>query len=91
MKITPKMVKNWVILNLLGAPGSHLGGPCGSWEPPESHLEPLGGPWVAAGRQLRGSWSPWEPPGRHSGAIRDPQRAPGGAREPPGGPGEVRT
>ena len=73
MKITPKIVKNWVILNLLGTSGSHLGATRellgGPWELLGATWEPLGGPWEAAGSHLGDPWSPWEPPGSHSGAF----------------------
>ena len=70
-----------VILNLLGAPGSHLGGPCGSWEAPGSHLRPLGATWEATGR-------PWEALpgacGSHVGAPQEPLGATWSLWEPPG-------
>ena len=79
MKITLRMMKNLVIVNLLGAPGSHQGGPCGFWEAPGGSL---GAPGKldprAPGSHLGGPWR-----------LRSHQRTPGGARELAGGPGEV--
>ena len=75
-----------VVLNLLGAPGSHLGGACGSWEPTGSHPgalgRPLGGPWEPPQGPLQPLGGSWEPLRNHQGASESSGRRPGAPRRP---------
>ena len=72
-------MKNLVIMNLLGAPGSHLGEFLG--EPPGRFLERLGATWEllpslraseSSGRRVGAPGGPAELPGAHGSHLGEP-------------------